>query len=350
MIPNFEPDLTEPAARTAFLEHKTTDSGGSSPIGHHYIQLYNQNKWSFYLRYVRGLRPRWTKPALTFGGAIHDAKEAFYRSDGDADFMIDTFAVVLDARRHEYEHAEDYDLDLVDGRKMLYVWGNTYGESDLTDYDIIEVEGSHTFQLPNGMSVSVRWDLLTRERATGRYYLFDTKTTRYSIQKSFQSVAGQDQVTMYLLGLSYIYPDVFRQTNGLIPDILYKRQSVVKAERPAVVTRSRNELTEYVQELIGLHTELSQKIAAIEAGFPYPHLLFPRNGKDDAYFGSEWPDIYRSRLPDDPSHAPPGYIVDRDILDNGPLSELASKGPVSFDAVLKTIPPVDNPDGERRTS
>lgn len=305
-----------------FLDGKTSSRGGASSLGHHFIQAYNENKWGFYLRYIRGLESNYTKPALVFGGALHDAKEAFYRFHFDTTKMIETFRGVLEARKKEYEDPTTFERDITDGPKMLFYWANTWGPVDEYEYEIVEVEGSHEFQLANGLSVSVRWDLLARHLETGKYYLFDTKSTRYSLTKSYQSVEGQDQATMYLLGLSKVYPGIFRSTIGLVPDIIYKssRGNVMKAERPGIVMRGKNALREYEQELIGLHMELSQKVAALETGFPYPHMLFPRNGKDDSFFGSDWPDIYRTPLPRDPSKAPPGYHVNQDIIDAGPMN------------------------------
>lgn len=323
MTPNFEP-LTTKAAREAFLDEKTSPlDGGASPAGHHYIQEYNQNKWSFYLRYVRGLESKFRKPALLFGGVIHDAKEAFYRSEGDMDFTVDAFKKILDAKKSLYEDPATHTKDLNDGVKMLLHWGATYGASDFENYELLEIEGKHSFELVNGMRASVRWDLLARDRRTSKYYLFDTKTTRYSISKSYQSVEGQDQATMYALGLSRVYPEIFESYVGLVPDIMYKRQSVVSSERPGIVLREKREIVEYEQEIIGLHIELSQKIKALKEGFPWPHMLFPRNGKDDSFFGSDWPDIYRAALPKDLAKAPVGYTVNQEIIEHGPLAELA---------------------------
>lgn len=303
-----------------WLESKLTEQKGASAAGHHYIQAYNQNKWGFYLRYIRGLEPIHTKPALLFGGNIHDAKEAFYLSHGDIDFTLKAFEAIHKSRKNEYENPTQATKDLEDGKKMLFHWASHTGHSDFENYDLIEVEGNHEFELANLMKASVRWDLLARKKSNGKYYLFDTKTTRYSITASYNSVEGQDQVSMYLLALKKVYPDYYKNCVGLIPDIMYKKQSVVSSERPGIVMRSERELKEYEQEIIGLHLELSQKVNALRNGFPpqLVHLLFPRNGKDDSYFGSDWPGIYRQNLPEDPYKAPPGYRVNIEILENGP--------------------------------
>lgn len=305
-----------------WLKTKITAKRGASSAGHHYIQAYNENKWSFYLRYIRGIVPLHTKPPLIFGGAIHDAKEAFYLYDFSMDACIETFEEVMKDRALEYEDASTHADDLARGRKMLLFFGSSYAERDREKYELIEVEGSHEFRLANGLPVTVRWDLLARDRLTKKYYLFDTKTTGYSIPASYKNVEGGDQATMYMLGVSKIYPELYRNLAGLIPDILYKKGNVTKAERPGVVMRTRNELIEYEQELIGLFNELSQKVEALEGGFQYPHMLFPRNGKDDSMFGSDYPGVYRGVLPRDLERAPPGYRIDTEILENGPYREL----------------------------
>lgn len=321
----------------AFLHEKVTSTGGASAAGHHFIQAYNQDKWGFYLQYVRGLRPKHTKPALVFGGALHDSKEAFYLYNYDIDAMMSTFKAVMNSRSREYEDPSVYAKDIQDGEKMLLYWANTWADEDAKTFDIIEVEGSHDFLLANGFRASVRWDLLVRNRDTHKYYLMDTKSTRYSVDKTYQSVEGQDQVTMYLLGLSRVYPGIMPYVVGLVPDIMYKRQTRVDAARPGVVFRSARELIEYEQELIGLHIELSQKMEALEQGFPYPHMLFPRNGKDNSYFGNEWPDLYRSPLPSDPTKAPVGYVIDQSLIDAGPLNPANRSPSTSFDNTLDVL-------------
>ncbi len=303
-----------------WLEEKLSEKKGSSSAGHHYIQAYNQNKWGFYLRYVRGLEPIHTKPALLFGGNIHDAKEAFYVSGGNIDFTLKTFEAVHRSRLKEYESSQVAAKDIEDGKKMLFHWASSTGHDDFNKYDIVEVEGSHEFELANKMKASVRWDLLVRSKDTHKYYLFDTKTTRFSITASYNSVENQDQVTMYLLALKKVYPDYYKECVGLIPDIMYKKQSVVSSERPGIVMRTPREILEYEQEIIGLHIELAQKIQALRDGFPteLAHMLFPRNGKDDSYFGSEWPNLYRQDLPKDPYKAPLGYKVNTEVVERGP--------------------------------
>ena len=297
-----------------FIEDKINSKKGASSAGHHYIQLYNEDKWSFYLKYIRGLSPKYTKPPLIFGGVFHDAKEAFYLSGFNIEASIQVFKELLRARRKEYESLEEYTKDLERGPKMLFTWGNTYAQEDKETYEIVEVEGTHEFALANGMPVTVRWDLLAKDRHTGSYYLFDTKTTGFSVPATYNNVRGGDQVTMYIMGMKKVYPEMYKRLVGLIPDIIYKKGNVIRAERPGIVMRNERELIEYEQELIGLFNELSQKVEALEGGFKYPHMLFPRNGKNDSMFKSDWGDLYRAELPKNPFKAPPGYTVDSNIV------------------------------------
>lgn len=322
-----------------FLQQKTSSDGGASAAGHHFIQSYNQDKWGFYLQYVRGLRPIYTKPPLLFGRAVHDAKEAFYLYEADPDAMITTFMAVMKHLQKDYENRTDWQKDMTDGQRMLDVWYKTWTDEDWNTYRVREVEGSHTFALASGLEVSVRWDLLMERIDDGKLVLFDTKTTRYSVPKMYDAVAMQDQATMYLLGLSRVYPAEKHKIIGLVPDIMYARQSVVRAERPGVVMRSPRELLEYEQELIGLHMEMTQKLEALEAGFSLPHLLFPRNGKDNAYFGGDWPNVYRAELPSDPYEAPPGYVVDTRLIDEGPYRNTRLRSPkdVDYNTILSAV-------------
>jgi len=209
---------------------------------------------------------------------------------------------------------------------MLYFWANKYTQQDQERYRLIEVEKSHEFSLANGMNVTLRWDLLVLDLVTNRYYLFDTKTTGWSISQSYKTLELNDQPTMYLLGLSHIYPDIYERTVGLIPDIIYCRVQKttinVQAERPGTILRTKNRIIEYEQELIGLFVEMSQKVKALEEGFPYPHMLFPRNGSHNAMFGTDWPQLYDLVLPNDPHKPIPGYTIDHDLIENGPYRDV----------------------------
>src|SRR6056297_1687613 len=160
----FKPDLNNEHEKDAYIHEKATSPGGASHVGHHYIQAYNQDKWGFYLRYIRGLKPKKTKPALIFGRIIHDSKEAFYRSNGDVDFTLRAFLEIMRAHKDDYEDREKYATDLEDGHTMLRAWTEDIGTRDFEEYDIIEIEGSHEFTLPNNMTMSVRWDALFRDK------------------------------------------------------------------------------------------------------------------------------------------------------------------------------------------
>jgi len=136
-------------------------------------------------------------------------------------------------------------------------------------------------------------------------FIADYKSTSYSAAKMAESVGLQDQATMYIMGLSKLYPH--ERVVGVVPEVLYKRQSVCTATRSVVVTRGPNALVEYEQELIGLLIDIERRLADLAAGWP-PHVLFPRNGADEAYFGnSPYAPIYRVQLPDDMTWVPPGY-------------------------------------------
>lgn len=293
-----------------FIEEREQAEGRESPAGFHFIDLYNTNKWGFYLRYVRGYRLVHTPKALVFGGHMHSAVESFYVT-GDPEAPLDVFSYYHDKDVNRYEFVEDWEQDGEDGPIMLTTWLNEWAEYDMATYDVKSVERLVEVPLANGFIMTVKMDRLMRHRSTGHLEAFDTKTTRYSIPATQRNVEEQDQATAYLLACKKLYPD--EHVIGLSPDIIYKRGRVSKAERPSIVTRSQRELAEFEMEIIGLLLEMAQKVKSL-ADYP-PHLLFPRNGKDESFFGSSFPDLYREPLPKDPTIAPPGYEIDPWIAD-----------------------------------
>lgn len=303
MIEQLETD----AERNAWLASQIEGEHRESPAGWHFIKGFLENPYGWYLKYLRGFRPKFTKPALTMGACIHIATHASLLTEESA-FVLHAFKQSLLARKHEYEFEKDYLKDLDDGQVMLAKWLQVYQASDRATYDTLEAEQQHTVSLPNGFNITVRMDWVARERRGGRLAVFDRKTTRYSVPKAYEAFEGQDQSTCYLWALSQLYPK--HQILGAIPDIMYRRGGKAEAQRPGIVQRASWYIAQWQLMVIGILTEMAQKVAAWQSG-EYPvAMLFARNGKDESYFSNEWPGIFRTHIPDDPDYVPMGYVRD----------------------------------------
>ena len=284
-----------------------------SPAGFHFISYYIENPYGWYLRYIRGYRPKFTKPALILGSALHSACEIMYKTWVKEDVMA-AFAHIMRARKPEYEDVDKWRGDLDDGNAMLSKWYDTWCEYDQKTYNILHVEDKFAVPLPNGYYMTVKPDLVVEEKVDGKpIRILDHKSSRRSMGMAHEYLAGSDQCTSYLWAIGQLYPG--RKITGVESDVLYKNRSKVDAQRVGIIQRSDREIAEFQLGMIGALSEMSQKVKGLAAGWP-PHLLFPRNGKDESFFGSEWPHIYRGPLPEDPTECPFGYEIDTWTIDH----------------------------------
>jgi hypothetical protein len=303
-------------AATAFIEREINNPPSGSPLGFHFISAYNENKWEWFLRYVRALVPIHTPTALIYGGAIHSAFEYVY-THTDVDGMVLVFKKLLQSRRDEYSDTEAYEKDLKRGPQELVFWANSWLDYDLTNYDLLGVELPIEAPLVDPLKMTMRLDLVKRDKETGDVLIVDHKTTGWSVSGTVSSMDVQDQATAYLYGLQQVHPKWYSRCLGLEPDILYHRGNSMKAERPTILTRTRDDLARFRLEMQGLMVEMAQKVQAYVEGRYHPYQLFPRNGKDAGMFGRvDYADLQRGPLPKDPRQAPAGYRVDHELLEN----------------------------------
>lgn len=299
-----------------FVQETVAHPPTGSPLGHHFIQAYNENKWNWFLRYVRCLVPDHTPTPLIYGGAIHSALEYVYKQ-WDVEGMVYVFREVLSAREKEYADPDRFRTDLGRGPQELLFWANEWLEHDKQYWKVLAVEEDMQVPLPADLTMTMRLDLIVQDKENGDILVRDHKTTGWSVGGTVNSMDQQDQVTAYLYGLSQVHPDWYRLCQGLQPDILYHKGNVMKAARPTILTRTKHDLQRYAVELSGLLTEMSQKVLAYIQGSHSPYALFPRNGKDSAMFGRvDYEDLQRAVLPANPLEAPPGYVVDEETLNN----------------------------------
>lgn len=287
--------------QTAEAEH------GGSLSGYHFVSGFIQNPYGFYLRYVRGYVPIYTKPPLIKGGVIHDALYLWYKTF-DPDFALLSLEKLFDERAREYEDEQKFREDKHVSLVMLTDWLNTWAELDKDRYEIIAIEQTLQPRLPNGFTLTIRPDIILRDLELDEHIIMDHKTTGYSIDASYRSVEGQDQATAYLWGTQQV---LGISSLGLYADIMYSKGKVVRSQRRGPVIREPYELHEFEQEMMGALIEMAQKVKSLP---DYdPHFLFPRNGKDETMFGGDWGSLYRAKLPDDPTIAPEGYKIDQSI-------------------------------------
>ena len=265
-----------------------------SSAGMHFYSLYTQCPRKWFLKYILGLIPDKTGPALIFGSAMHKGLEAFYKGTQSLDEMVRAFVDELGSREGEYSDSTKYTEDLSTGPRLLKEWFKTWGEDELTNYEILEVEQEHVvhFGPDDSLIMTVRLDQLVKDKSTGIHYVKDLKTTGWSAGKIYQQTDLGDQMTCYIWAANKVYPEI--PIHDAIVDILYHRGQVVTATRPEPLYRTKWDLMAFELGMYGLINELSEKVDLLKE-YP-PEVLFPRNGNNCGQFGCEYLDICRGRL------------------------------------------------------
>lgn len=288
-----------------------------SPAGFHFYGTYSECRRKFFFRYILGYKPRYSARALLFGGVIHNVLESYYTgSIQTLGGLTEDFDREMEKRRADYESSEDYTADLADGVVMLTEWYRTWHEHDKETYDIIEVEQPYEFSIgPNEeFRFTVRPDVILRHKRTGRYFVKDIKTTRYSDTVTFKSQQCQDQMTSYLWAIDKMHPEW--SIESAIVDCMYKRGKVCKATRDTIY-RNEYHKAQFEVGMFGTISEVTQKSQALEE-LP-AEMLFPRDGSQCAKFGCDYIDICRS--PANPERVPPGFVRD-EWTDVGELKKI----------------------------
>lgn len=286
----------------AWLDAKLATPDRESHTGVHYIEQFMKDPYDFYLKYVRGLKPLKTKPALIKGGIIHTAIEAAY-TFADRQAAKKTLAALFKHRRAEYAEAEQHTKDWQDSQAMLNCWLDTWLDFDLATYHILHLEEQFELPLPNNMLITVKPDIIVQRRSDGEVRALDHKTTGYSLPGAHQNLAASHQASAYNWALHKLYPN--NRIAGLESDVIYKRQSVVKAQRPGLIQRTEWFLSSWEINMCSWLEEIGRRVALLSDGYP-PDYCFPRG---ESYWLSDYDDIYWSPLPEDGS-PPYGYEID----------------------------------------
>ena len=278
-----------------------------SRCGYHFLSSYQSCRWRWYLNNVRHISPNKTSRYLLFGQAFHAAKEAFYKRETPckADFVAAGYDWLV-SLKDQYDKADHYEDDLKKMTTMANEWWNTFAVDEFNTYDILLVEEEIVIPLPGGFAMTVRPDVMVQHKEIQQINLFETKTTSRSVHEMAHSVACQQQVDTQIMGAHVWLEERGIPTTlliGVVPDIVYTRQSVKRAERTAPINRSKKELADSKLSFAGLFSEIGQKLESIKADTMPPEALFDRNGVWCAQFGCEYESICRSRF----TTPPPGF-------------------------------------------
>ena len=293
-------------------------------LGGHFIETYQKCPWLFFLKYVLGFQANSSKRYFIRGQAIHSAIEYYLTSNQTIDDIQITQhipTIYIDMHMNDYKDEDIYlsDRELV--FHMIYEWLYEYlsFNPDIDKYETIEIEKQHIITLENGFPLTVRVDRLVRSKETGRLIVIDTKTTKNSPAKTINSFRLGNQGLMYLYAINQVYNE---KPAGVIVDVLVGSalKYSFKAEpfRSSLITYKDYDFVQWEMNIIGVLSEITQKVKTYYEGQLPPEFLFPRNPSNCSFMGCPYSDICRQ--PHQPNKLPPGYTrdswVDEKLLEN----------------------------------
>lgn len=288
-----------------WLDNQINNPGRESHAGFHVIQTFFQDPYAWYLKYVRGLKPKYTKPALSKGKIVHAAIEAAYRYG--ADEAKHTVNSLFKAVASDYEDTERHGEDWRDTVVMVDGWLDKWLDYDRQTYHFLHIEDMFELPLANGFIITIKPDIVLQRKSDAEIRALDHKTTGWNLMSGHNALADTDQPTTYIWALRKLYPN--NRIIGVESDIIFKRSNMKAAscERVGIVQRSDWYLTQWEISTISWLKDIARRVRLLDEGYPAA-FAFPRG--ESSWGTGDWPDIYRTPLPDDPNEPPFGYTID----------------------------------------
>jgi len=130
-----------------------------SESGYSFLNLFQNCPYKFYLKYPMGLANFYTSPPLIEGGAFHEGKATWYGT-GIMSKAMSTVKREIKSRKGDYQDSKNYERGYYRVQTMLTQWIMDWGELDLKQLKILEVEVQRKAVLPNGFYLTIRPDLV----------------------------------------------------------------------------------------------------------------------------------------------------------------------------------------------
>lgn len=258
---------------------KVPPKRSESASGFHFVNLYQCCPRKFYLRYHLRIRPKFTHPALINGSAFHEGKATFYTSKSEPKAL----AVALGVLRRGKKELEDQSaLKDMEFRltNLLHFWIEEKGKNDLRQYKILFVEKELKVPIAHTQYIfTMRPDAILQDKQSKLVYIFETKTSSFSLRVTNEAVLYGDQATAYLWGVRKMMKKL--EVYGVVPDISFwskqaKTVDAIKNQRGDIAVRSDYAIEQFEKGLSQTLSEINQKSLAYKRGRD-PWLLFPRN-------------------------------------------------------------------------
>jgi hypothetical protein len=266
----------------------------------------------FFIRYLLRLETKHIAPPLITGTAFHEGKAIWYNTRSEKK-AVNKVAKVIEQHEEDYEKAEFFDRDLIRFPLLLEVWIEKFGRRDIKNFELVAVEKELKVTVPhtNGFVMTMRPDLVYRDKSDDRLYVMDTKTSSFSKKITDMGLYYGDQATSYLWAVE----DKFKEKPvALIGDVAYWNKSArdegnIDCYRTDLVMRSDTQVEEFQYGVGGLFNEISQKVSAWKTGNYNKAQLFPRNTYYCNSFAKpcEYSEICRTNI-EEKKRAPVGFV------------------------------------------
>lgn len=276
--------------------------------GYHFINTYQSCPRKWYLHYPCGLSPKYVGKALTFGKAWHEGLAQVYLGK-TAEEAFQVIEQELTNAQQDYQNQSDFESDMTRAGPLFEAWYTEIGSRIHDEFQVLHVEEEFLPKVAGMYTMTIRPDAIIKRKATGEIFIVEHKTTSYSIANMVASVDAQDQITAYIWGLLSAHPEYQLNFTGVLLDVAFLAMRDGKPAKTGaqvsqtLLFRNNAALGEFELNMLGLFTELGQKVRALQAQpIDSPDFLilaaqmFPRNGNTCSLFGCEYADICRSKV------------------------------------------------------
>ena len=246
-------------------------------------------------KYVLGYTRSGIKPEpLVHGSAIHEGKKVFYGTHS-LDKAIERAIEIAVADPESFKSIE------IEKERIALIfaeWFKVYGEEDLTKYRIITNEQEEIIKLANGAELTLRIDQVMQDIKTGHIFIFDTKTTGWSLEGTISEYEFKPQPLLYVASVYRSNPAWLADFRGWVTDVIYNRVNFkrngelssisTKCQRSSPIMYTEAECESFLESLISVTSEIKWATEQFKEGKPF-NACFPMNRGACRAFGRTCP-------------------------------------------------------------
>lgn len=254
-----------------------------SPSGMSMYGIYQTcpRQWAF--KYGLGFMREGIKPhQLVHGSAVHEGKKIFYVNHDIQEAINRSIEVV-----REYE--ESFDSLTIEERRieeLFTEWDKVYGQFEKEKYTVLSNETQEIIVLLNGAEITLRIDQVLRENETGHIYIFDTKTTAWSLEGTIAEYEFKAQPLLYVSSVYKTNPWWLSDFRGWITDVIYQRVNYrrdgslssisTKCQRSPAIMYTEEQCQAFLESLTSMTSDVAWAYSSFIKGAPF-NACFPMN-------------------------------------------------------------------------